>query len=42
MMKEQGEYIADKKHKDWVEYDEQGQVVKTYTFKAGILIEEKQ
>ncbi|MEQ8423397.1 MAG: toxin-antitoxin system YwqK family antitoxin [Cyclobacteriaceae bacterium] len=41
MMKEQGEYVANKKHKDWVEYDEQGKVTKIYTFRAGILQEEK-
>jgi len=40
-IKEQGEYVANKKHKEWKEFDEEGTVVKTYVFRAGILIEEK-
>ncbi|QLH31090.1 MAG: hypothetical protein HWD62_00375 [Cyclobacteriaceae bacterium] len=38
---EQGEYVANKKHKEWKEFDEEGNVVKTYVFRAGILMEEK-
>jgi antitoxin component YwqK of YwqJK toxin-antitoxin module len=41
-IKEQGEYIADRKHKDWNEYDEQGKIVRTFVFKAGILVETKE
>jgi antitoxin component YwqK of YwqJK toxin-antitoxin module len=37
-MKEQGEYIADKRHKEWKEYDEQGQLKRTLLYRAGILV----
>jgi antitoxin component YwqK of YwqJK toxin-antitoxin module len=40
-IKEQGSYVANKKHNEWKEYDEQGNVIKTLVFRAGILIEEK-
>jgi antitoxin component YwqK of YwqJK toxin-antitoxin module len=40
-VKEQGEYVANKRHKVWVEYDEKGKLMKTYTFNAGILVSEK-
>ncbi|MCI0750802.1 MAG: toxin-antitoxin system YwqK family antitoxin, partial [Flammeovirgaceae bacterium] len=38
-IREQGEYIADRKHKEWKEYDEQGKLVTTFVFYAGILKE---
>jgi antitoxin component YwqK of YwqJK toxin-antitoxin module len=40
-IKEQGEYIANKKHKDWKEFDENGKLTTTRVFRAGILIEPK-
>jgi antitoxin component YwqK of YwqJK toxin-antitoxin module len=40
-VREQGEYIADKKHKTWTEYDEQGSVKSTLVFRAGILVPPK-
>ena len=39
-LKEQGEYVANRKHKEWKEFDEKGNLIKTYVFKAGILVEE--
>jgi uncharacterized protein len=41
IMKEQGEYVANKKHKQWKTFDEKGVLIKTDTFKAGVLIESK-
>jgi antitoxin component YwqK of YwqJK toxin-antitoxin module len=38
-IKEQGEYVADKKHKEWKEFDENGNPTRTLTFKAGILVD---
>jgi antitoxin component YwqK of YwqJK toxin-antitoxin module len=40
-IKEQGEYVANKKHKEWKEFDETGKLIKTLKFQAGILISEK-
>ncbi len=40
-VKEEGEFVANKRHKAWKEYDESGKLVKTITFKAGIIVEEK-
>ena len=33
------EFIADKKHKEWKEFDEQGNLKRTLIFKAGILVQ---
>ena len=40
-LKEQGEYVAGRKHKEWKEFDEQGKLIRTFVFNAGILVEEK-
>ncbi len=40
-IKEQGEFVANKRHKEWKEFDERGNLVKTTVFKAGIVVEEK-
>ena len=37
-IREQGEYVADKKHKEWKEFDETGALKKTLLYRAGILI----
>src|SRR5690606_26999347 len=37
-IKEQGEYVADKKHKEWKQYDETGKLVTTIIYKAGVVI----
>jgi antitoxin component YwqK of YwqJK toxin-antitoxin module len=36
---EQGEYVADKKHKEWKIFDEEGNLIQTQVFKAGILVQ---
>jgi uncharacterized protein len=41
-IKEQGEYVANKKHKEWKEFDEEGKLVKSYMFNAGILQKPKE
>jgi antitoxin component YwqK of YwqJK toxin-antitoxin module len=40
-IKEQGEYIANKKHNPWKEYNEAGELIKTSIYKSGLLMEEK-
>jgi antitoxin component YwqK of YwqJK toxin-antitoxin module len=37
-VKEQGEYTADKKNKEWKEYDADGKLVSTSMYRAGKLI----
>jgi antitoxin component YwqK of YwqJK toxin-antitoxin module len=38
-IREQGQYVGDKKQGEWKEYDEQGNLLRTTIFKAGILVE---
>ena len=40
-IKEQGEYVANKKHKEWREFDPEGKLIKIQNFRAGMLIEPK-
>ena len=36
---EQGDYMGDKKHGEWKEFDAQGNLLKTHIFKAGNLVQ---
>ncbi len=38
-IREQGEYVGDKQHKEWKEYDEQGNLKRTIIFRAGTVVE---
>jgi antitoxin component YwqK of YwqJK toxin-antitoxin module len=38
-IKEQGDFIGDKKHGEWKEFDEQGNLKRTLIFKAGNLVQ---
>lgn len=40
-VKEAGEYVADKKHKEWKTYDEQGKLERSIIFKAGSAVNEE-
>ena len=38
-IKEQGHYIANKKHREWKHYHENGEVIKVEMFNAGLLVD---